>query len=334
MKSKKNIVGKHSFLPDVPILSFGRPRSSGPRFRAQPGVFAATLLVLMSALPIHAADTAGKPPVKVPSATATTISAVQGTVKPEPEAAIVMPKLNRRNEVIFIVHRQGGNGSLQANGYDTLVYSFNGSATGSLTEAIVSERRLGGLAPSRVFSFARSGEEILITMASEGMSAEYAVAKAGATGIEVRGEGWTRSYAKSPKGVISLQSIAAGQTVAEEWKSTGKEAYRRSEGDSAIVAGGYSLPDKGMLVYTERPKDGVPGAQDTVTSLWVEKDETRFRTAGGPVAAREVYASGLGAALTNDCALENMALVDTVLGQEHGMMPVMVWLNLRYKSGK
>lgn len=294
------------------------------------------------ALPVRAADQSVKPPVKAPVATTTTIAPSHAAskpisllpAKPEPEAAIVVPKLVRRNEIAFIVRRQGGNGLVQSRGYDTLVYSFSGTPSGSLTEAIVSERRLGGLSASRVYSFTRSGEEILVTMASEGMSAEYALARTGQNGIEVRGEGWSRLYSKSPKGVISVQSLVAGLTLTEEWKSTGKESYKRSEGDSAIATGGYSLPEKGMIVYAERRKDGAAGEQDILTSLWVEKDETRFRTEGGTEPACEVYASGLGAALTNDSALENFALVDTVLGQESGALPVLVWLNMRYKSGK
>ncbi len=289
----------------------------------------------------HAADQAVKTPVKSSTTTTTTIAGSRAPnktpaavpVKPEPEAALLLPKLIRRSEAVFIVYRHGGSGFMRSNGFDTLVYGFNGTSSGTLTEAIVSERKLEGLTVSRVFSFVRAGEEIFISISSEGMSAEYAVARTVPTGVEVRGDGWTRSYAKSPKGVVSVQTEAVGQTVTEEWKSTGKESFKVTEGGVVTASGGYSLPEKGKIAYTEHCKDDTSALPDMTTSLWVDKDEARSRTEGAELVC-EVYAAGLGTALTNDCALENLALIDTVLGREQRILPILVWMNLRFKGGK
>ncbi|HWP69292.1 MAG TPA: hypothetical protein VN437_08315, partial [Rectinemataceae bacterium] len=68
------------------------------------------------------------------------------------------------------------------------------------------------------------------------------------------------------------------------------------------------------------------GAEDLQLSLWIDdKGDDRFRTESvAPI--NEVYASGLKDSLGGSQGLQNLALVDLVLGKARNIRPVLAYL--------
>lgn len=245
---------------------------------------------------------------------------------PHVEKALELPAIERGKEGILIAYRHTGFGFVDANGFDTLIYRFQALPGGWLEGAIVSERRLGGDKEIRRYGFSYAGDEVIVTESSEGSTKEIARMKTSKDVQEIHGTA-ERIVSRGSEGSLIVRSLSGDYSEEYMMPAGGKEKKSLISRSGAVeVEGSYAFPGKGMAVYRERRAGDSKGAEDLQLSLWIDdKGDDRFRTES-VVPLNEVYASGLKESLGGDQGLQNLALVDLLLGKTRNIRPVLAYL--------
>lgn len=245
---------------------------------------------------------------------------------PHVEKALELPAIERGKEGILIAYRHTGFGFVEANGFDTLIYRFQALPGGWLEGAIVYERKLGGEKEIRRYGFSYAGDEVIVTESSEGITKEIARIKTSKDAQEIHGTA-ERIVSRGSGGSLVVRSLSGDYVEEYMMPAGGKEKKSLISRSGAVeVEGNYVFPGKGMVVYGERRTGDSKGAEDLQLSLWIDdRSDDRFRTES-VVPINEVYASGLKESLGGDRGLQNLALVDLVLGKTRNIRPVLAYL--------
>jgi len=244
---------------------------------------------------------------------------------PYPEKALELPAVEKGSQGILVVYRHTGFGFIDAKGFDTLVYRFQALPGGWLEGAIVYERRLEGEKEILRYDFNYAGDEVIVTESSEGATKEIARMKTVNGAQEIHGMA-ERIISRGSGGSLVVGSPSGGYV--EEYmmpvEGRGRESHISRAG-TIEDKGSYGFLGKGRVVYTERSVKDTSGAEELQLSMWIDgKGDYRFRTEG-VVPINEVYASGLKESLGGDNGLQNLALIDLVLGKTRNIRPVLAY---------
>ncbi len=275
--------------------------------------------------------------VEVPANTTVASGKPSGTLSeiPHVEAPVGMPALTKGTEGVLLAYRHTGIGFVEANGYDTLIFRFLTLPGGWLSGCVVSERRLEGEKEVGRYSFSYAGNEIMVSGQTGNEPASGLVPFSISPGKVIVGKPASRVILLDNADTLTFQSPAGDYT--ESFMAGSSNAEKRimiTRAGAVESEGKFEYPEKGKIVAFIRDKKDTTGAEEVRITLFVdEKNDYRFRTEGvEPV--NEVYASGLQDMLTGDHALENLALIDYVLGKGRDIRPVLAYAVSQRKSGK
>ncbi|MGB4572337.1 MAG: hypothetical protein WBH97_05900 [Rectinemataceae bacterium] len=276
----------------------------------------------------------------MPTEPGSAVVSEQSSGGPHPEGRIIVPAVTRGKEEILLVYKHTEHGYLESNGFDTLVFRFSSLPGGWLTGAIVSGRMLDGERDLAAFHFSRAADEIYVTEDSyydeEPASADPSVTIVpDGSGLVIKGRDFSRTLSLPGDG--SLNVVSASGTVTERWvgmRDAPDSGSTISRSGEVTAKGIFSFPAASQAKYVERKTGDTEGAEDLTCSMWFDKEGSwRFRIeAVEPVC--EGYASGLAEALSGGKALENLALIEAVLGMDASIRPVLALAAASGKTGK
>ena len=242
------------------------------------------------------------------------------------EAQRLLPAIEKRNAGILVVYRHTEFGYIDSYGFDTLVFRFSVLPNGWLEGATVYEQRVDGEKEISKYGFNYVGADLVVTETSENGSRVIANIVLSPGKMELGGT-VERIVSLSPEEGLLIRSVPGDYreeySIARSGAKEGKVVISR---DGAVETEGlYTFPEKGKVVYTERSVKDATGAEASTISLWLDgKGDYRFRTEGvEPV--NEVYASGFKTAFSGEYGMQNLALVDLVLGRSRNMRPVLAY---------
>lgn len=254
---------------------------------------------------------------------------------PHVEAPVGMPALKKGTEGVLIAYRHTGIGFVDANGYDTLIFRFLTLPGGWLSGCVVSERRLEGEKEVGRYSFSYAGNEIMVSGQTGNEPASSPVPFATSPGKVIVGKPASQVILLDNADTLTFQ--APSGDYSESFMAGTANAEKKilvTRGGAVESEGKFENPEKGKIVAVLRDKKDTTGAEEVTTTLYVdEKGDYRFRTEGvEPI--NEVYAAGLQEMLSGEHALENLALIDYVLGKGRNIRPVLAYAISQRKSGK
>lgn len=275
--------------------------------------------------------------VEVPVSTTVTAGKSSELVSeiPHVEAPVGMPALTRGTEGVLLAYRHTGIGFMDANGYDTLIFRFLTLPEGWLSGCVVSERRLDQEKEVGRYSFSYAGNEIVVSGQTGNEPTPGPVSFSTSSGKVVVGKPASLVILLDAADTLTFQSPAGDYAESFVVGSSNTEKKIMIIRSGTIESEGkFEYPEEGKIVAIIRDKKDTTGAEEVKTTLYIdEKNDYRFRTEGvEPI--NEVYASGLHDVLTGDHALENLALIDYVLGKGRDIRPVLAYAISQKKSGK
>lgn len=294
-----------------------------------PPCFRKTALLFLGAILLGSCGKGGQTPAQakkeaVPEAPALS-SAIDPGGAPRVEQALVIPAVQKGAEGLLVVYRHSQFGYAEIYGFDTFIYRFLFLPGGWLDTVTVYERRLEGEKMKARYSFAYVGDEVIVTESSPEGAREKARVFLGPRETRLEGS-QGRFVFREEQGNLFVESFGGARR--EKYALSGGAGTMLcsiSKVGAAEAEGRYDIPEKGRVVYVEKQLKDSSGAAATTISLWRSQEgEYRFRTEG-VVPLNEVYAVGLLDAFAGEKGLQNMTLVDLVLGPEQNIRPVLAY---------
>jgi len=247
-------------------------------------------------------------------------------VVPQVGDRIVIPAVELAGADFLVAYRHGHHAYVATNGYDTDVIRFwDQRPDGALRDARIARRMMDGEYDVDIIGIARaSGEARIVSDRSTLGWSECVLSFAGGT-LVAKGKDFSFSYSASAGKGLRIERRFGERVYVEEWGRDGSSAISDSAGGGSkgCFEGPWPRPDR----YVERPDSDPSGESDTVYSFFDVEGGIKFRAESAEPLG-ECLVAGLGRSRPEGISLEDLALMDLVLGLDRRITPLLARLYL------
>jgi hypothetical protein len=245
---------------------------------------------------------------------------------PEVGDATVIPAIELAGADFFIAYRHTHHAYVDTYGYDTEVIRFwESQPEGALRSARIAQRKMDGEYDIDIIDFARSEGRITVLSKRSSLGWSECVLSSASGTLVAKGKDFTFTYSAPAGKGLRIERRYGERRYIEEWKPDGAAIITDTEGRGAKgrFEGAWPLPSR----YIEGSESDPSGGSDTEYSFFDVEGGVKFR-ADSAEPLGECFVADLAKGRPEGISLEDIALIDIILGTDRRVTPLLARMYL------